>query len=168
MIQKTLTDGSVGRPLARTEGLVVQEVVGETLIYDLTSHKACCLNMSASKVWRYCDGASSISDIVSKFEKDGHGNVTEDFVWLALDQLNTYGLLNDQIELSVPVPSRRLLLKKVGLATAVALPIIATLTAPQSALAHVSCVCTSPALCANMTFCPSTTNCSGTGLCEPN
>jgi hypothetical protein len=166
MTQRSFVDESAHKPLARTEGLVIQEVVGETLIYDLTSNKACCLNPSASTVWRYCDGTSSISDIVSKFANDGHGRITEDFVWLAVDQLNTHRLVHD-VEMSVPIPSRRLLLKKVGLATVVALPIIATLTAPQSALGHVSCICTSPASCAGMTFCPSTTNCSGTGLCEP-
>ena len=43
-------------PVARTESLIVKEVDGETLVYDLTTDKAHCLNDTATRVWKNCDG----------------------------------------------------------------------------------------------------------------
>ena len=40
------------RPKARQEGLLVQEVPDEVLVYDTASHKAHCLNRTAAVVWR--------------------------------------------------------------------------------------------------------------------
>ena len=84
-------------PIARQNGLVVQEMPDEVLVYDLDSNKAHCLNQSAAFVWKSCDGANSVADIVRQFESNGNGKVTEDFVWLAIDQLNENGLLESSI-----------------------------------------------------------------------
>ena len=48
--------------MARQNGLVVQEMPGEVLVYDLDSNKAHCLNESAATVWRSCDGNNSVAD----------------------------------------------------------------------------------------------------------
>ncbi len=37
-------------PLARHEGLVVQKLDGEVLIYDLQRHRAHCLNSTAAAI----------------------------------------------------------------------------------------------------------------------
>ena len=168
MTQEGLTGERLNRPIAKTQGLVVRQLGDETLVYDLALHTACCLNSSAALIWEYCDGDHSVQDLVDKFEYDGHGEINEDFVWMAIDQLAAYGLVEHRNSGRVPSQSRRLMLKRIGLATVVVLPIISTLVVPQSALAHVSCVCTSPVLCSTYTFCPSTTNCNGVGLCAPN
>lgn len=46
-------------PRARSQKLVVQELNGETLVYDLQKHKAYCLNRTASQLWRACDGRTN-------------------------------------------------------------------------------------------------------------
>jgi hypothetical protein len=155
-------------PLARQNGLVVQEMPDEVLVYDLDTNKAHCLNQSAALVWRSCDGNNSIADIMKQFESTGSGKVTEDFVWLAIDQLNENGLLESSIAPKFEGQSRRQVLKTIGLASMVALPVIASLVAPPSALGSVSCACTNSGQCATMTSCQSTTNCNQAGVCAPN
>jgi len=157
------------RPTARKSGLVVQEVPDEVLVYDLETNKAHCLNRSAALVWRSCDGKNSVSEITRLVEEQAGGKVTDDFVWLAIDQLSENNLLEKEVVVSFSGQSRREAIKKIGMASMVAVPIIASLVAPQSALAAVSCSCNTPPSCsnANNVNCPSTTNCNGCGLCAP-
>ncbi len=157
------------RPVARKSGLVVQEVPDEVLVYDLETNKAHCLNQSAAIVWKSCDGNNSVSEIAKLVESQAGGKVTEDFVWLAIDQLSENNLLEKQIPSSFEGTSRREVIKKIGLASMVAIPVIASLVAPQSALAAASCACNTPPSCGNApnAGCPSTTNCNGAGLCAP-
>jgi hypothetical protein len=154
-------------PVARQTGLVVQEMPDEVLVYDMDANKAHCLNTSAAFVWRSCDGTNSISDIMRNFESTGGGKVTEDFVWLAIDQLNENGLLEGEVAPRFAGQSRRQVLKTIGLASVVAVPVIASLVAPQHALGNISCACTNPGNCLNMTSCPSTQVCNPTGQCAP-
>lgn len=129
-------------PQTRKNGLVVQEMPDEVLVYDLDTSKAHCLNDSAAVVWRACDGSNSIADIVKTFEKTSGSKVTEDFVWLAIDQLNDNGLLEAGTAKRFAGQSRRDVLKKIGLASMIALPVIASLVAPPHAMASASCACT--------------------------
>ena len=154
-------------PTARQTGLVIQEMPDEVLVYDLDSNKAHCLNQSAAFVWKSCDGNNSVADIVREFEKNTGGSVSEDFVWLAIDQLNENGLLQNNVAPRFKGQSRRQVLKTIGLASMVALPVIASLVAPRSAMAAVSCNCSSAANCANLVNCPSTVNCNANGVCAP-
>ena len=154
-------------PIARKSGLVVQEVPDEVLVYDLESNKAHCLNQSAALIWRSCDGNNSVSEIAKLVEAQAGGTVTEDFVWLAIDQLSENNLLEKQMASTFAGQSRREVIKKIGLASMVAIPVIASLVAPQSALAAQSCNCNNPGQCGTPPnlACPSTTNCNGVGLC---
>ena len=152
--------------MARQNGIVVQEMPDEVLVYDLDSNKAHCLNQSAALVWKSCDGTNTAQDIVRQFESTGGGKVTEDFVWLAIDQLNENGLLQNDVAPRFHGQSRRQVLKTIGLASMVALPVIASLVAPSNALGAVSCTCTRFDQCANRA-CPSTTVCNAQGLCAP-
>ena len=155
------------RPIARKSGLVVQEVPDEVLVYDLESNKAHCLNQSAAMIWKSCDGNNSVSEIAEIVAAQAGGKVTEDFVWLAIDQLSENNLLEKQITSSFAGTSRREVIKKIGLASMVAIPVIASLVAPQSAMAAASCACTNTPNCSQRTECPSTTRCNGSGLCAP-
>ena len=128
-------------PKARLNGLVVQEMPDEVLVYDLNTNKAHCLNDSAAAIWRACDGTNSVIDIVNEFQRSGKGNVSEDFVWLAIDQLQENDLLETPTAKRFSGHSRRQMLKTIGLASVVAVPVIASLIAPKSALAVVSCTC---------------------------
>ena len=154
-------------PLARHKELVIQEMPDEVLVYDMNTNKAHCLNPSAAFVWRACNGNNSIDDIVSQFESNGKGKVTEDFVWLAIDQLQENGLLENSIAPRFEGQSRRQVIKKIGLASMVTVPLIASLVAPQNALAVGSCACVAPGDCLTQINCPNTVNCNGGGICAP-
>jgi hypothetical protein len=156
------------KPLARQTGVVVQDMPDEVLIYDLDLNKAHCLNRSAALVWRSCDGNRSVADIVKEFQAEGVGEVSEDFVWLAVDQLTEKGLLQNEVPPRFRGQSRRQMIKTIGLASTVLLPVIASLVAPQNALGSISCACTSPGACATRSNCPSVTTCNTTGICAPN
>jgi hypothetical protein len=110
-----------------------------------------------------------VSDIARDFEATGSGKVSEDLVWLAIDQLSENGLLTDAVPARFSGPSRRQVIKTIGLASVVAVPVIASLVAPQNALAAVSCTCTPNvgATCNGQTGCPSTNNCNTNGICAP-
>jgi hypothetical protein len=150
-------------PVARKSGLVVQELPDEVLVYDLNTNKAHCLNLTAAKVWMSCDGKTSVSDIASNFGKGSN----EDLVWLAIDQLNENNLLESQVVSRFSGQSRRDVIKKIGLASMVAIPVIASLVAPQDALAAQSCRCVNNPQCSGPGIsCPATT-CNSVGLCAP-
>ena len=150
-------------PIARQNGLVVQEMPDEVLVYDMDTNKAHCLNHSAAQIWKSCDGKNSVADMVREFD----GKVTEDFVWLAIDQLNENNLLENKVAPRFQGQSRRQVLKTIGLASVVALPIIASLVAPKNALGAVSCACTGVGQCVGRTGCQSQNNCNGFGVCAP-
>lgn len=167
---RTNRDSSL-KPIARHSGIVIQEIDNEVLVYDLKSNKACCLNDAAAFVWRACDGRNSINDMVRHFESAGRGKVSEDFVWLAVDQLNANGLLESEVSVRFSGQSRRGVIKSIGLASMAALPMISSLAAPPSAYSSISnCVCVSSSQCGEPinANCPSTTNCNNLGLCAPN
>lgn len=154
-------------PVARKEGLVIQETTEEVLVYDLNSNRAHCLNQTAAFVWKSCNGNNSIPEITRLFEKETGATVQEDLIWLAIDQLNEKNLLEAEIVSEFAGRSRREVIKKIGLATVVALPIVASLTAPTSALASTSCACVNPGACITQTTCPNTGNCNINGICAP-
>lgn len=47
---------SSSTPRSRSENIIVQEIGDETLVYDVSSREAHCLNRTAAMVWRACDG----------------------------------------------------------------------------------------------------------------
>lgn len=153
-------------PLARKEGLVVQEMPDEVLVYDTNTNKAHCLNKTAAFVWKSCDGSHSVKDIASLMEKEFGANVPDDLVWLAVDQLSKDDLLEAEVA-AVSGISRREVIRRIGFASVVALPVVASLVAPSSALASVSCGCINPAACATQATCASIINCNGSGICAP-
>lgn len=148
-------------PKSRKENLVVQELDGEVLIYDLQSDKAFCLNVTSALVWQACDGSKSvpeISDWVS--EKLGTAN-NEDLVWLALDQLKKEKLIENGAEINNQFEgmSRREVVKRIGLSSMVAIPVVASLVAPVAAATASICGMLSPvAMCTT----PGPTNCPNT------
>lgn len=150
-------------PIARRENLVIQEVPEEILVFDLITNKAHCLNQTAAMVWKACDGNKSVSDIATLISEQSGNKVNDDLVWLAIDQLNENNLLASEIEKGFVDSGRRAAIKKIGMASMIALPIVASLAAPRSAMASVSCQCTiSPTECPS--GCP-TAGCSG-GFCN--
>src|SRR2546423_15520715 len=83
------------KPRARREGLIIQGLPDETLVYDLERDLAHCLNQTASLVWNRCDGSSTTRQIARAVSTDLNHAVDEKFVWVALDQLSRNHLLMD-------------------------------------------------------------------------
>jgi hypothetical protein len=122
-------------PKSRKENLVIQELEGEILIYDLEKNKALCLNETSALVWQSCDGSRTIASISDVIGKQLNSQVNEDLVWLALDQLSKENLIEnkDEVKSKFAGMSRREAVRKVGLASLIALPVIAAITAPVAA-----------------------------------
>jgi hypothetical protein len=124
-------------PKARKQNLVVRKLADEVLVYDLLTHKAHCLNDAASQVWSLCDGRNSVSEIARWLSSNSDAPFTEEVVWLALNQLERFSLLEERVE---PPPgttniSRRELGRRLGLAGAASLPFILSIVAPSAATA---------------------------------
>lgn len=154
-------------PRARTSDVVVLELKDETLVYDLRVGQAHCLNETAAFVWTHCDGKKTRSDIANLIGEQYKVSASLEFVQLALDQLNERSLLADSVIDPNPLPSRREMIKRVGMASVIAAPIIASVLVPTSAHASASCACVNPGACLTQTACPSTVNCNGAGICAP-
>ena len=154
---------SSSRPLSRKDQLVVQEHDGEVLIYDLRNNKAFCLNTTAALVWQACDGSREISDISRLVAKALSEPEREALVWLALDRLKKENLMEEEDLIAARFNglSRREVIKKLGITSIAALPVIASLVAPTSASAASSCmVALGGCLCGLGTF-PAGTFCTG-------
>lgn len=165
------------QPLARKEGLIIQELPDEVLVYDAANDKAHCLNETAALVWKHCDGNKDVAEIAKLVGKELNAAVKDEFIWLALDQLEKESLLEKKADFSLQTigVSRREIIKRIGLASVVALPIVTSLLNPMSAKAG-TCnqPCTPTSIPATNCGTPAqpTTNCqavcvSGTGLCQP-
>jgi hypothetical protein len=154
--------GNSQNPTARKDGLVVQEMPDEVLVYDLNTNKAHCLNQTAAFVWKSCNGRNSVAEIKNLVEKNFGSPVTEDFIWLAIDQLNKDDLLQEKVNSKFAGVSRRDVIKKIGLASIVALPVVASLTVPTAAYAVGTCTggCDTGNPCA-------TGNCTCRSTCPP-
>src|SRR5438132_827225 len=124
-------------PQARKEGLLVQDLPEEVLVYDLDRHKAHCLNKTAALIWKHCNGRTSVSEIARRLEKSLGSSIDEDVVWCALSQLEKDHLLEEKVAwpLGMERISRRTLMRRIGIA-AVLLPAITTIVAPTAMAAN--------------------------------
>lgn len=84
-------------PVARSRSLIVKELPDETLIYDLETDEAHCLNRTAALVWKHCDGTRSPSDLATLLSRQRGTNLDDEVVWLALHQLQEFGLLSEPV-----------------------------------------------------------------------
>jgi hypothetical protein len=118
-------------PRPRRQGVVTQEVDGETLLYVEETHQASCLNGSAARIWALCDGERSLESIAAS------AKMGPDVVVQAVKQLGDAGLLENAAGLPPAVDlSRRRMLVGAGLA---AIPIILMITAPKARAASSQC-----------------------------
>lgn len=157
-------------PAARRKNLIVKELPDETLIYDLDSDEAHCLNQTSALVWKHCDGTRSVGALAKLLSAQTGMKVPEEVVWLALDQLEQFKLLREPILKPAHSAgmSRRQLVRSLGIAVAVSIPAITTIVAPTPAQAAScnsqtgrdnNCPCTSSTQCAS--------NCCRDGECKP-
>jgi hypothetical protein len=154
--------------VARKNQLVTKDLPEETLVYDLRTNKAYCLNETASLVWKSCNGENEPADIAKLMANESNASVPEDLVWLAIEELRKNNLLEMPHYLP-PVTdgiSRRKIIRRIGFATAMALPLVSALLIPPPVSAA-SCMCVNPGDCLAQTSCPNTNNCNQNGVCAP-
>lgn len=116
---------SIILPPARNN-IVVQNAGKDLLVYDLATHKAYLLNETSAKVFNACNGNTSLKEVERKHQ------LPEDLIYLTLDELWTNGLIEGNKINYFNNQSRRDVIKKVGLATLVAFPVITAVTAPTA------------------------------------
>ena len=143
-------------PRARDEGLVIEDLPDEVLVYDLKRDKAHCLNPMAALVWRHCDGETGMAEMVRLLQAELKTPVDEELVWFALDQLEKSFLLQErQTRRLRGSLSRRELVRRLGLTAGVTLPLITSILAPTvveaASCAHVTMSCATVACCPGCT-----------------
>ena len=121
-------------PRARREGLLVQELADELLVYDRTRHKAHCLNKTAALVWKRCDGKTSVNSMARLLGNETKTNVDEAVVLIAFDQLAKAHLLQGESRKWSEQSgiSRREVMRRLGTAAAIALPVVSSIVAPDA------------------------------------
>jgi hypothetical protein len=147
-------------PKARTDGILVEELDGETLVYDLETHGAHCLNPAAALVWRRSDGNTRVRDMVPLLAGVGLPE-EEALVWMALSRLDEAGLVGP-----VTLPgskgsfSRKQVLRVLGATAAMTLlaPAVDSVVAP---LAAAAASCITLAACQALSW----KNCGGLPIC---
>jgi len=152
-------------PLARKEGLIIQELPDEVLVYDLETDRAHCLNQTAAFVWQRCNGHTTAVEIARLLGKRAGAKIDERIVWLALDQLGENELLARRpiAPAALAGLDRRQMMRTLGLAAIVAVPVVTSIIAPTPAQA-VSCASTGQS-CATLACCGGCI-CDGSNICQ--
>lgn len=146
-------DGSMRLPLARSEGLVVEELGEELLVYDTDVKNVHCLSGTAARVWRTCDGAASKGEIAAQL------GLTAEEVQRALNELDDCKLLDGLPIVSGGFSRRELGVKTAKVAVgAASVPLIMSIAAPAAAQAQ-TIICANIASAQNCGDC----NIGGTG-----
>jgi hypothetical protein len=124
-------------PAARSEGLVVEHLAGETLIYDPERDEAHHLNRTAAVVFELCDGRTTLAQVAGQAVQRVGEPLSTETVFQAVEQLATRGLLASALQVDSGVSRRELVRKAalVGAGTAAAAPLIKSIVAPTPAQA---------------------------------
>jgi hypothetical protein len=137
---------TISRPVARSEGLLVESVGDEIVVYDLATKEAHCLKALAATLFEYADGRRTTSDIAELASHRLGTPVSESDVSDAVGQLEHAGLL--EVPLLVRDGngngngvSRREAMRRIGFAGAAAVaatPLVTSIAAPTARAAAVS------------------------------
>lgn len=135
------------RPTAKKEGLLIEELAGEALVYDLDNRMVHRLDQQAFQVWRSCDGHHTPEMIASTLTAEQHGEHLDAdhlaVVETAVRQLRDAGLLlplDEEDPSAKQPPTRRDLLARAGALGAAgaaggALILVHSIAAPTPAMA---------------------------------
>jgi hypothetical protein len=130
-------------PQARSE-LIVKECGEEILIYDEESNKVHCLNSTAAKVWKCCDGQTTLSHARDAVSHDLGTRVDEKLIVYAVAQFSRTHLLEKQSPppaFMIAGMNRRQMVRRLGrlgLTAIVVVPLVTSIVAP-TAVAAASC-----------------------------
>lgn len=144
------------RPQHRVDDLVLSAFDGELLIQDTRRHKAHALNGQAAAIFRLADGSRSIEEIAVLASAESGDTVTPEMVCYSVGLLQRLNLLEEQIVRSDDRVTRKVLLKRVG--AAVALASIATIAVPAVGAHATGCAgqgqnCTATPCCTGVCSC---------------
>ena len=118
-------------PLARSEGLITEELDGELLVYDSESNMAHALGPDTATLWRACDGRSDPQALAARCD------TSEEHVRDMLAGLGELGLL-EHVRTEQEGDTRRSALRKIGVA-GVGVAAVNSILVPVAAAAG-SCV----------------------------
>jgi hypothetical protein len=114
-------------PAARNHDIVVSELEKELLVYDLATNKAYCLNETSAIVFNACGRNQTFDDLRREYK------FSDDLIHFALDELKKQNLIESDYSAPFAGMNRREVIKRVGLGTMFALPIINALAVPSAA-----------------------------------
>jgi hypothetical protein len=114
-------------PLARSEGLIIEELDGELLVYDSESNLAHALEPQAAAVWRASDGHADVVTLAARC------HTSEEDVRITLARLGGLGLL-EGAQSDEDGDTRRSALRKIGIA-GVGVATISSILVPAAAAA---------------------------------
>lgn len=128
-------------PVARTEGILTEQVEDELVVYDESRDMAARLNRTAALVWQNCDGSRSVDDLAALLREEVTDAADADLVMVTLDGLQEHGLIESgyaEREVDESKLSRRRFMRRVGIAgaAAAALPLVQSIVAPSPAAAQ--------------------------------
>jgi hypothetical protein len=123
------------RPKTRDKEIIVQDAKDETLVYHLGKNKAFLLNSTIAEIWRNCNGLQDIKQLSNSVSSALGEKADENIIKLALDSLQKEDLLEESLSAAdfFRQISRRELVRKAGLSSMIALPILMKIVAPTSA-----------------------------------
>src|SRR6185437_9792178 len=120
------------KPLARKKDIIVEELPGETVIFDKKNNKVHCLNSIALTVWANANGKRSIADLAKIVAAESDCPCDDAVIESAVHQLAEAELIEETS--SEKLLSRRDVGRKVALAGSCA-ALVATIVAPTPAKA---------------------------------
>ena len=141
-----------GLPVARKEGLLVEPVGDETVVYDAKTKEAHCLSPLTAAVFAHCDGDTTIAELTSVTAERLGEPVEASRVLDALAQLEERDLMAVPAKTRDDLSRRDMLRRSAAAAGGVAMaPLITSVVAPNAIAAN-------SATCANLLCCPCCTN----------
>ena len=83
-------------PRRREQGLLIEHVADETIVYDTKRHDAHCLNRVSALVWEHCDGRTSRAAMVELLRAELGLDADEATIGLILEQLAEANLVVEE------------------------------------------------------------------------
>lgn len=117
------------KPLARTATMTMERVGDELVVYDAETHEAHNLNRIAERVWRLCDGNTTLGQITERLRQEFAPAIDISIVETAVQDLGEAGLLAEKVRL----PTRRQVA-----ASALLVPVVSSILIPTPAAAKSS------------------------------
>ena len=121
----------------RTADLHIEQLDGETVVYDQRTNAAHCLNAVAAHVWQHIDSCDSKAALIESVRKGVDADADVSDVEQALRELLDAGLLeNGSLPAGAAATNKGMTRRsaaKAALAAGVALAFVTTITAPAAA-----------------------------------